>query len=369
MDNNKIRVGVIGASSERGWAKMTHIPAIKALPQYQLIAISTTRLASAKAAAEEYGAPLFFDNYADLINHPDVDMVTVSVKTIAHYKIVTAALKKGKHVYCEWPLGNGLHEVKEMALLARKMKVRTAIGLQGRTSPAINKVKELVANGYVGKVLSTSMIVSGNVYGGYVNREHAHMLDVKQGSNFLTIQFAHFADAICYCLGEFNELSAIMATQRPIVKITGTDETVNATSPDQIVVNGVLKSGTIASIHLRGGSSRATNLLWEINGTDGDLRISGSNPYFFTITQKLEGANGDQALSELTVSDPNQDDIRLPPEPASNVARAYANFASDIQNGTKLCATFDDAFIHHQLIDAVQKAALNGKRILINPRT
>jgi predicted dehydrogenase len=364
--NTKIRVGVIGASAERGWARMTHIPAIQSLAQYQLTAVCTTRIASAKAAAEEYGAPLFFDNYAALIDHPDIDMVTVSVKAAAHYKIVTAALKKGKHVYCEWPLGNGLPEAKEMALLAREMKVHTAIGLQGRTSPMINKVKELVASGYVGKVLSTSMVVSGDVYGEYIHRENAHMLDVKHGSNFLTIQFGHFADVVCYCLGEFNELAAITATQRPVVKIAGTEETVNATSPDQIVVHGVLKNGTIASIHLRGGSSRATNLLWEINGTSGDLRISGSNPYFFTITQKLEGATGNQALSELIVSDASQEGLKFPPEPASNVARVYANFASDIQNGTKLCATFDDAFIHHQLIDAVQKSALNGKRVLIN---
>ncbi len=57
-------------------------------------------------------------------------------------------------MYTEWPLGVTLQESQEMADLARAQGVRTLIGLQGRCSPAILRLKELVEEGYVGEVLT-----------------------------------------------------------------------------------------------------------------------------------------------------------------------------------------------------------------------
>lgn len=51
-----IRVGVIGAGTERGWAKTAHLPALAALPEYEVTAVATTRAGSARRAAEQYGA-------------------------------------------------------------------------------------------------------------------------------------------------------------------------------------------------------------------------------------------------------------------------------------------------------------------------
>ena len=83
-------------------------PALKALPDYELRAISTSRRASAEVAAKEFDVPAAFDNHADLIAHPDVDLVVVAVKVTHHHALVSAALEAGKMVYSEWPLGVGL---------------------------------------------------------------------------------------------------------------------------------------------------------------------------------------------------------------------------------------------------------------------
>jgi predicted dehydrogenase len=123
--------------------------------------VSTSRRESADAAAEKFKAPLAFDNHEELVAHPDVDLVVVSVKVPYHRELVLAALEAGKAVFCEWPLGNGLAEAVEMADLARRKKVCTAVGLQARAAPVINRVRDLVAQGYVGKVLSTSVVASG----------------------------------------------------------------------------------------------------------------------------------------------------------------------------------------------------------------
>ena len=63
------------------------------------------RQESAEVAARHYGVPLAFSDPAELARHPDVDLVTVSVKVPDHYQPVMAAIEAGKHVYCEWPLG------------------------------------------------------------------------------------------------------------------------------------------------------------------------------------------------------------------------------------------------------------------------
>ncbi len=107
MKNNKIGVGIIGAG-EGGWAVRGHIPALKRLDQlFDIVAVSTNNMESARASAQKFGVPNAFDNEYDLVKHPNVDLVVVAVKVPAHYHLVSTALDGGKMVYCEWPLGNG----------------------------------------------------------------------------------------------------------------------------------------------------------------------------------------------------------------------------------------------------------------------
>jgi predicted dehydrogenase len=77
---SKIRVGIVGASASRGFASIAHIPALRALPQFELAAVCTTRQETAEAAAAQYGARLAFAAPETLAQHPEIDLVTVSVK-------------------------------------------------------------------------------------------------------------------------------------------------------------------------------------------------------------------------------------------------------------------------------------------------
>jgi predicted dehydrogenase len=359
-----IRVGIIGANPERSWALRAHIPALAALPQYTLQAVSTSRRESADAAAKKFNVPLAFDHHTDLVTHPDVDLVVVSVKVPYHHELVLAALEAGKAVFCEWPLGNGLKEAMEMAALARQKKVCTAVGLQARFAPVINRVRDLVAQGYVGTVLSTSVVGSGLAYGEVIERPNAYLLDKENGANLLTIATGHFLDAMCYCLGEFTELSATLATRRPQVKLARTDESLAATSPDQVAVQGTLRGGAVASFHFRGGQSRGTNLLWEINGVDGDLVVTGAGGHVQMLELTLQGGQGkDTTLAPLAIPEEYR---WVPAEtPAGfpfNVAQLYVQLASDLQKGTSLSLNFDAAVVRHRMIVAIQQAAETGER-------
>src|SRR5438132_8307152 len=164
--SNKIRVGIIGANPDRGWAMQAHIPALKSLSDdFEITALSTSRSVSAAAAGKLFGVPLAFDNHHDLVKSAAVDVVAITVKVPYHFELAADALTAGKAVYCEWPLGNGLEEAERLAALAEKKGVLAVVGLQARSAPSVAYVHELIKQGYVGDVLSTTVIGSGMGWG------------------------------------------------------------------------------------------------------------------------------------------------------------------------------------------------------------
>ena len=88
----KIRVGIIGASPSSGWALQAHLPALQTLPDYVLTAVATTRQQSADQTARRFGVAHAFDRAQALIEHPEVDLVVVSVRAPDHAPLVRAAL-------------------------------------------------------------------------------------------------------------------------------------------------------------------------------------------------------------------------------------------------------------------------------------
>src|SRR5436190_7846221 len=230
-------VGIIGVSPVRGWAATAHIPALRALPNFEIRALSAHSAESARAAGEAFGVSAVFSDHEQLVTRPDVDVVAVTVKVPNHRELVTAALAAGKAVYCEWPLGRDLHDAQAMAQLASERDLRTVVGLQGRQAPAIQFVQELLDDGYVGDVLSTT-IVGLSLAGDTVVNANAYMLDNDNGANLLTIAVGHSIDTLNHVLGEFADLSALSDLHRRRITIEETSEHIRKTAPDQIAVIG-----------------------------------------------------------------------------------------------------------------------------------
>src|SRR5437867_11825156 len=236
MPGSTLGVGIIGVSPARGWAATAHIPALRALPNYQIRAISAHSAETARAAGEAFGVSAAFSDHEQLVTQPDIDVVAVTVKVPHHRELVSAAIGAGKAVYCEWPLGRDVHDARAMAALAAEQKVRTVVGLQARQAPAIEFVKQLLSDGYVGDVLSTTM-VGLSVPGGVVGQPNAYMLDETNGANVLTIAVGHSLDILSHVLCEFGELSAISDLRRPLITIDGTGEQIVKTAADEIALS------------------------------------------------------------------------------------------------------------------------------------
>ena len=136
---------------------------------------------------------------------------------------------------------------------------------------------------------------------------------------------------------------------------------------DQIAVIGTLTSGATSSIHIREFVAGGTGFLWEINGTAGTLRITADAalPEIFPLTVAgAQGRNEPAVLAipaELTQRWPTL--ASLEGAPAFNVARAYAAFAADIDNGTHTVPDFADAVRRHEVIAAIERSAASGHRV------
>jgi predicted dehydrogenase len=359
-------VGIIGVSPVRGWATTAHIPALRALPNYEIRALSASSAESAHAAGEAFGVNAVFSEHERMVAQPDIDLVAVTVKVPHHRELVSAAVTAGKAVYCEWPLGRDLDDARAMAALAAEQGVRTVVGLQARQAPAIEFVHQLLNNGYVGDVLSTTMI-GLSVTGGSLVQPNAYMLDKTNGANALTIAVGHSLDILSYVLGEFTDLSALSDLRRSLITIEETGEQIVKTAPDQIALIGTLTSGATGSIHVREAVAGGTGFLWEINGTDGTLRITAAaaQPQIFPLT--VAGAQGRDEPVELAVppalTQKWPELTSLEGAPSYNVGRAYAAYAADVANATHTVPDFADAVRRHQVIDAIERSAASGERV------
>src|ERR1700730_12305874 len=333
--DRKIRVGIVGANPNRGFASIAHIPALQALPDFEITAVCTTRQDSADAAARHYGVPLAFCDAEKLARHPDVDLVAVSVKVPDHYLPVMDAIEAGKHVYCEWPLGRNTDEAARMRDAANRNGVRHVDGLQGQVSPAINYTRDLIADGYVGRVLSATMIGCAPNWGPSIDR--AYQADFANGANLMTITGGHQIDALCRCLGEFRELSAFAVSQRDRILAEDKGELIPLTSPDQLAVSGIVGESAVVSFQIRGGMARGTEFLFEIHGSEGDLVLAattGGSMQSQELSLHSAQSKGTK-LAELPIPAkyryvPDGTPVNSP----YNVAQLYVKLGESIRNGT-----------------------------------
>src|SRR5258706_15632823 len=84
MPESTLGVGIIGVSPVRGWAATAHIPALRALPNYEIRAISAHSAESARAAGETFGIGGVFSDHTQVVTRPGIDVVAVTVKGPHH---------------------------------------------------------------------------------------------------------------------------------------------------------------------------------------------------------------------------------------------------------------------------------------------
>lgn len=354
----RLRVGLIGASPQGGWGSQSHLPALQALTETELLAICTAHEETARAAAAKFGVELAYHNYNDLLANPDIEAVAVVVRVPAHYDITMDAINAGKHVYTEWPLVRTSAEAQELVDAAKARGVKTMVGFQRRASPPHIRLKELVAEGYVGEVLSVHFNMQGA--GVLVNTsDRSWRRDKRFGTNTMTVTFAHEIDAILNAVGELTEVSGLVTTQVSRWYETDTKQYVDVTSPDNIIMEGRLDNGAVITAHAGVQPYHGNGYRLEIYGREGTLVMAPMGGANYHI---LGGRHDDTALQELPIPD------RLTWAPgkltggAFNVGQMWAKFVESIRTGERIEPDFETGVKRHKLLEAIERASETGQR-------
>lgn len=358
--SEKIRVGLIGANSKLGWAARSHLPAIAASLDVELTAACTTRLDSAQETADRYGAQYAFSDYREMLAQAELDAVMVSVRVPSHFEPTRDAIAASVPVYTEWPLGRTTEEAVELTALAKSHDLPTAVGLQSRMNPALLYMRDLIADGYVGEVLTCHVSL---VRGGNLERtsDRTWQRDASLGANTLTISNGHALDALIFLVGNVAKVSSVVETGVSEWWESDTERSVDVTSPDTVLTSGRLVNGGVYSSFVASVPWSGSGYRLEIYGREGTLRFAcEDSPQRDRIT--LYGARGTEDAQVLEVPAKYVFVPETMPSGAPYcLGQLYHQFAISIRGGVGDHPVFDDAVAVHRLIDAVTAASTSGR--------
>jgi predicted dehydrogenase len=151
MPDKQVKVGIIGCG---GIANGKHMPALKLVPEVQMVAFCDIIEERAYKAAKEYGVPgaKVYKDYKELLKDPSIEVVHVLTPNREHSFITVDALHAGKHVMCEKPMAKSYAEAKKMVDAAKETGKLLSIGYQNRYRPDSQYLKAACERGDLGEI-------------------------------------------------------------------------------------------------------------------------------------------------------------------------------------------------------------------------
>src|SRR5260221_7154215 len=143
--NDKLNIGVLGVTGRAG-------EDLHEVSGQNIVALCDVDDDKLKAAAMNYPDAKTYSDFRRLIDQNDIDAIVVGTPDHTHAVAAVAAIKSGRHVYCEKPLTHTVSEARIVTELARKHKRVTQIGTQIHAGNNYRRVVELVQTGAIGAV-------------------------------------------------------------------------------------------------------------------------------------------------------------------------------------------------------------------------
>jgi predicted dehydrogenase len=325
-----IRFGIAGFGLH---AVRRLMPGFSLSNKCRVTALSRRDLAVAKRSAAEYNIPLAFDSVEELCHSSEVDAVLVTTPNSAHLHDVLAAVKAGKHVLCEKPMAINADECQQMVEAARKEKVLLGIAHVFRFDESVNKIRNLIASGSIGRPVfarSEFSFLAGPTH----PRKWLYDAAVAGGGPIFDIG-VHCIDTLRFIL------------QDEIVRVSA----IAARDP---------QSGTVES---------AASLTLEFSrGTLGTVLVSFRAEYR-TPLELVGDAGVLRAEDALNVEHPIEIEVRkndgtITRESANNKL-AYAlqvdAFADAIERKARFPAPGEEGWRNQEVLDAALRSIRNGK--------
>jgi predicted dehydrogenase len=213
-----------------GWMGKLHSRAYQAIPLvYPELKIRPTFVHAADTAANraEYardvlGYERVSTDYRDVLADPDVDVVSICAPNMVHAEIGVAVARAGKPFWIEKPVGRDAADTAAVAAAAQESGVTTSIGYNYRHVPAVERVRELVAAGELGRITNVRAVFF-NSYAAEPNGALSwRFRRAEAGSGALGDLLSHVVDLVQYVVAPITEVSSLLSTvyaQRPILSM------------------------------------------------------------------------------------------------------------------------------------------------------
>ncbi|SDN72574.1 Gfo/Idh/MocA family protein [Alkalicoccus daliensis] len=319
---SQIRWGIL---SSAGIAKTQMVPAIKEADNAVLQAVASVS-GKAQSTAEEWGAASAHDSYEALLNDPEVDAVYIPLPNNMHKEWVIKAMHHGKHVLVEKPAALNTEEIREIREAGKETGMTWMEGFMYQFHPQHAYVKELIANGAVGKV---KRIRASFSFALDLNSDNIR-LDASLGGGSLY-------DVGCYCV----HACRYILEQEP-ERVISTGRRLTADGVD-ISTSGLLTFKDIDGVIDCSFNEAALNR-YEVIGEEGRIEV----PYAFRPDQ-----NPNDGLGEVILKD-QQGALKEQKTFAGNqFTEQITHFSQSIINGTKPLYSPESTYNNMKVIEAL----------------
>jgi predicted dehydrogenase len=355
MTKENLRIGLIGAGN---WAGSAHLPAFAAQPNVNVVGITDINPEHVHTLSTKFDIPGYEDLDRMLVE-ADLDVLDVVTSRGMHYEPVMAGMARNLAILCEKPLGHNINETRQLYHESRQRQLVTHMGFTFRYSPAMQYLRDLVRDGFVGEVYHLQ---------GF--EENAQLVDPntplprigfsrKTDSGALHGYGSHLLDLVRWTLGEFESVIGDMATfirDRPVLGETGR---LPVDVDDSTVVLARMESGVQTVMQF---SKIAMGY-----GPGVELRVFGSKAALWV---RLE--ESPQGYEQLWVADLANRNFRPLPVPASyqNGHDPSVNWPQDYytalvrhfvarvraQDITEGSSDFSDGLRAQELLEAIERS-------------
>ena len=259
---------------------------------------------SADQAVQDGGFSYGTTDFQELIKDPDINLIDICTPNDLHYSVFKAAIKAGKHIYCEKPLALNIKQAEEMLLLAESSDSVVQLAFNYRFIPAVMKAKQFIDDGFLGDVINFR---AQYFHTGYLNPEKPMSWRLTQdvsGGGALVDLGSHVIDLMLYLAGSFSRVMAQTKTfikERPAEKGKNKKEDVVVDDHAQVLVE--LAGSGVGIIEVsRVAHGTTDDLNFEIHGSNGALKFDVLDPnwlYVFDASDQKSPLGGSQGYKQI----------------------------------------------------------------------
>lgn len=342
-------IGIIGT----GWGARVQAPTFREAG-LDVIAIAGHNRERTRAIADDLSLRPH-DDWRELLNASDIDLVSIVTPPSEHREMALAALEAGKHVLLEKPTASDASEAAELVEAAKRHADRiTLIDHELRFLPSWRETRERIAD-EIGDVRYAEVRYSSPARGDRT-REWNWWSDAASGGGVWGAVGSHFVDALRY----FGlEVEAVQATMRTIIaQRPHGDSMREVTSDDFTSVNLQLRGGAVAAMTfsaVSGGPDQPSMLV--IHGEHGAMRFIGEEVALSTNRAPFETFLGNAVMPER----PGNSQGGAFGSGTLHLGRALKAALDDgNRDALSPAATFEDGWMQQRVLDAARASAKNG---------